>query len=62
MTSRIVRVGQRQQVVTTKWLAGLVKGFTDVHEHVTLQTPDTITETQRLRLMTAREMGRSWNI
>jgi hypothetical protein len=60
MTSRIVRVGQRQQVVTTQWLAGVMKGFTDVHEHVTLSTPGALSETQRLRLMATREMGKSW--
>jgi hypothetical protein len=61
MTSRIVQVGKGRrrtdQVITTQWLPG---DTGEPHEHVTLETPALMTETQRLRLMTAREMGQTW--
>jgi hypothetical protein len=47
-------------ICTTKWIAGAAPGFTDVHEHVTLETPRIGSETQRLRLMTAKEAGITW--
>jgi hypothetical protein len=59
MTSRIVRVGRREQVVTTRWVAGKHPGFTDVHEHVTLATPN-VTDSQRLRLLSTRDTGIVW--
>jgi hypothetical protein len=55
--SRLIRVGRTQQVVTTKWIPG--KGtHAERHEHVTLETPKAHSDTQKLRLLTAREMGR----
>jgi hypothetical protein len=61
MTSRTVLVGKREQIVSTRWVAGTKPGFTEVHEHVILASPGGISDTQRLRLMTAREAGRSWS-
>jgi hypothetical protein len=60
MTSRHVRVGRQSQIVTTEYLHGAEPGFEERHEHVTLSTPDPLTDTQRMRLMTAREARESW--
>jgi hypothetical protein len=59
MTSRKVIVGRpgsrrsTEQIVTTQWLPG---PDGEPHEHVTLQTPTPITETQRLRLVKSWEL------
>jgi len=60
MTSRLVRVGRRnQQIITTRWAAGTHPGFTQVHEHVTLATPSHQSETERLRVLTVRDSSRA---
>jgi|HubBroStandDraft_4_1064222.scaffolds.fasta_scaffold03931_5 hypothetical protein len=59
MTSRFIR-GYRakglragdDQIVTTQWLDD---GNGTVHEHVTLETPKALTDTQRLRLVATWE-------
>jgi hypothetical protein len=48
MTSRIVRVGRQEQVITTTYS---LDDAGNVHEHITLETPNPLTETQRLRLV-----------
>jgi hypothetical protein len=60
MTSRIVRIGRQAQVITTRWVAGTLPGFTERHEHVTLETPKAHSDTARLRLLTAKELGQSF--
>lgn len=62
MSTKIVRVGrghlQTEQVITNTFGPGELP--TAVHEHVTLSTPPEITDTQRLRLMTALEARSTW--
>jgi len=61
MTSRIVRVGKTQQMITTQFIPGSRPGFEERHEHVTLATPRAITDTQRLRTLASWEQGKDWS-
>lgn len=61
--SRVIHVGSGKhataQIVTTKWVEG--KGaHAERHEHVTLETPKAHSDTQKLRLLTAKDLGRSY--
>jgi hypothetical protein len=48
-------------ICTTQWLEGKPgTPHAPRHEHVTLETPKPHSETQKLRIMTAREMGKSF--
>jgi hypothetical protein len=66
MTSRLIK-GPRARglkpgtdvVVTAQWLLGTGE-FAEVHEHVTLETPTPLTETQRLRTLAAWETDKQW--
>jgi hypothetical protein len=61
MTSRKVRVGSTRngtdQLITTTYLR---EDDGRLHEHVTLQTPTPITDTQRLRLVQSWELDKGW--
>lgn len=61
MSTRVVRVGRIEQAIFTEVKPGEYPGFTERHEHVTLETPTPPSDTQKLRLMTAREMKQSWS-
>lgn len=54
MPTRIVKVGTSAQAVTTRVVPGKRPGFTEPHEHVTLETPR-LSETQRLRALSVRD-------
>jgi hypothetical protein len=60
MNTRVIKIGkgrhQSEQVVTTTFTTenGAVR------EHVTLATPEPISDTQRMRLMTYAEAKQSW--
>jgi len=65
MTSRHIRVGRGRratdQIVTMTW--GPNPRFeigAEPHEHVTLETPRTLTETARMRVLSLNEAGKSW--
>jgi hypothetical protein len=60
MSTKVVRVGRIEQAITTQFQPGKLPGFMERHEHVTLQTPAQLTETQKLRLMTYHEAKQSW--
>jgi hypothetical protein len=57
MTSRIVRVGRIQQVITTTYTT---QPDGTVHEHITLATPNQLTDTQRLRIQKTWENSHDW--
>ena len=57
--SRIVRVGKARQIVTTTFTPD-PNGKDGVREHVTLATPDTMSETAKLRLISVRDSGKRW--
>jgi hypothetical protein len=57
MTSRIVKVGRLLQAITTRYKPDETAKH-GVHEYVTLETPKDLSASQRLRVLTAREMGR----
>jgi hypothetical protein len=59
MTSRLVRVGKTQQIITTSFTPD-PEGKDDIREHVTLATPDRMTDTARLRLLRVNDSGRRW--
>jgi hypothetical protein len=57
LSTRVVKIGPTAQLITTTYTeeSGIV------HEHITLETPAAITDTQRLRLMRSYELnGRDW--
>ena len=57
MPTRRVQVGDIEQIITTQWLKD-ANGET--HECVTLETPKAPSDTQRLRLQTAKDLGKKW--
>jgi hypothetical protein len=61
MITKVIKVGkgrhQSEQVVTNTFTT---EADGQVREHVTLSTPEPITDTQRMRLMTYREEKQSW--
>jgi hypothetical protein len=68
MTSRLIP-GQRAKgvkrgtdvIVTVQWLHGDAgTPHEPIHEHVTLETPKALTETQRLRTLSAWEADKQW--
>lgn len=61
MSTRIVKVGRVEQAIFTEVKPGEHPGFTERHEHITLETPKPLTDTQKLRLMTYHEMKQSWS-
>jgi hypothetical protein len=63
--SRVVRVGaylRNRKLVTDQLIT--TSSETDINgvttEHVTLETPRAISETQRMRLLQTWEQGRAW--
>lgn len=64
MSTRVVQVGKGRTMsevaITSVIKPGEAEGFTARHEHVTMETPKPLTETQKLRLMTYQEMKQSW--
>lgn len=57
MSTRIAKIGPTAQLITTTYTeeAGVV------HEHITLETPTQVTNTQRLRLLRTWELtGHDW--
>jgi hypothetical protein len=61
MTSRIVKIGRNglTQLITTSFTTD-PDGKEGVREHITLETPTPVTETQRMRLLSTWEMGKEW--
>jgi hypothetical protein len=68
MTSRLIRApkfrGLRpgtDMLVNTQWLHGEPgTDFHEIHEHVILETPKPITDTQRMRLLQTWESDKLW--
>lgn len=60
MPSRIVRVGKMRQIITTVFTPLPDGQPEDWHEHVTLATPDVMTDTAKLRLLKINEQGKRW--
>jgi hypothetical protein len=63
MTRRLVRVGKRHGAAGTDQLITVTyetEADGTVREHITLETPTPVTDTQRLRLLKTWEIGREW--
>jgi hypothetical protein len=52
-------VGPTSQIITTRFTPDET-AKDGVREHVTLETPQPLTDTQRLRLQDVNEAGRKW--
>lgn len=62
--SRIVLVGRGRratsQIITTRTVAGEHPGFTEVHDHITLETPKAHSDTAKLRILSLKDAGKVW--
>ena len=59
MVTKRIQIDSIAQIVTTSFEPDAA-GRNGVREIVTLETPKRVTDTQKLRVLTVRDFGKSW--